>query len=91
MKLKRSLGESDDRDGNHCQRSSGEDQFWVGPGAAEQIGKRQECGEDGELGKLYSHVDRFAEIRSSSEHARPWLCSAIACGPPLRAVQWLDS
>ncbi len=62
MKLKRSLGESDDRDGNHRQRSAGEDQFWVGPGAAEQIGKRQECGEDGELGKLYSHVDRFAEI-----------------------------
>lgn len=56
------LCKPDECDGNHRQRSAGEDQFWGRTGVVEQIGKRQECGEDGELGKLYSHVDRFAEI-----------------------------
>lgn len=55
-KIERLFGEPNEGDGDHRQRSAGEDQFWVGPGAAEQIGKRQECGEDGELAEFHSDV-----------------------------------
>ena len=57
MKIEGPFGEPDEGDGDHRQRTSGEDQSRVGPRTADQISQWEEGGDDGELADFHTDVE----------------------------------